>query len=279
MADGGIVVRGVAKSFRRRGEFTRALASVDLDVPEGQFLAVIGPSGCGKSTLLRLIAGLATPDDGKVEVAGLDPLAARQAKWFGLVPQAPALLPWRTVRANIGLLREVNKRGGRANGDGHLIPVDVDTLIAAVGLTGFESALPHELSGGMQQRVALARAFALGAPVLLMDEPFAALDEMTREEMRFLLLSIWEGRAADGTAAAPRGSGRRPRTVVFVTHSLEEAVLLADRVVVMSSRPGRIVDDIDIGLDRPRSAAQEDSDAFVEYTRRVRAALRSGAGR
>ncbi|MGE0731255.1 MAG: ABC transporter ATP-binding protein [Acidimicrobiia bacterium] len=293
MADGGIALRGVTKSFRRRGESTRALAAVDLDVPEGQFVAVIGPSGCGKSTLLRIIAGLVEPDDGKVEVAGLAPQAARDAKWFGLVPQAPALLPWRTVRANIGLLREVNRRGGRAHGDGHLIPVDVDTLIGAVGLRGFEGALPHELSGGMQQRVALARAFALGAPVLLMDEPFAALDEMTRDEMRFLLLDIWEGRAGtasgadarrlrrgDGRAAAnDNGRTRRPRTVVFVTHSLEEAVLLADRVVVMSARPGRIVEDIAIGLDRPRRAEHEDTEAFFEHTRRVRAALRDGASR
>lgn len=285
MADGGIVLRGVAKSFRRRGEHTRALHRVDLEVPEGQFVAIIGPSGCGKSTLLRLVAGLASPDEGTVEVAGLSPMAARDAKWFGLVPQSPALLPWRSVRANIALLGELNRKGGSSQGDGHLIPVDVETLIATVGLSGFESALPHELSGGMQQRVALARAFALGAPVLLMDEPFAALDEMTREEMRFLLLSVWEGRAANGpngphvahgAAARPK---RRPRTVLFVTHSLEEAVLLADRVVVLSPRPGRIVADFTVALDRPRSAAQEDSDVFVEHTRLVRAALREGAGR
>jgi NitT/TauT family transport system ATP-binding protein len=144
-------------------------------------------------------------------------------------------------------------------------------LIEAVGLAGFETALPHELSGGMQQRVALARAFALGAPVLLMDEPFAALDEMTRDEMRYLLLSIWEGGRAD--------DGSRPRTVVFVTHSLEEAVLLADRVVVLSSRPGGVVDDIPITLERPRSTVLEDSDRFVEHTRMVRAALRRGADR
>ncbi len=275
MADRGISLRGVTKRFRRRDEHVHALDEVDLEVAEGEFVAVIGPSGCGKSTLLRLVAGLSSPDQGEVRVAGLTPVAARAAKWFGLVPQTPALLPWRSVRANIGLLREVNRNGGRSHGDGHLIPVDVDTLIGAVGLAGFESALPHELSGGMQQRVALARAFALGAPVLLMDEPFAALDELTRDEMRFLLLSIWEGRAA-GAAGHDRG---RPRTVLFVTHSIEEAVLLADRVVVMSNRPGRIVEDIPIGLERPRKAALEDTDHFVEHTRRVRAALRSGAGR
>ena len=275
-------MRGVAKAFHRRGERTRALHQVDLSVAQGEFVAIIGPSGCGKSTLLRLVAGLVSPDEGTVEIAGLSPLAARKAKWFGLVPQSPALLPWRSVRANVALLGEVNRGGGRRAGDGHLVPVDIDTLIAAVGLSGFETALPHELSGGMQQRVALARAFALGAPVLLMDEPFASLDEMTREEMRFLLLSIWEGRSetspgppvGSGTGAKP---GQRPRTVLFVTHSLEEAVLLADRVVVLSARPGRVVQDIPIGLARPRRAIQEDSDEFVEHTRRVRAALRTGA--
>ncbi|MFN0030074.1 MAG: ABC transporter ATP-binding protein [Acidimicrobiales bacterium] len=274
VADPGIALRGVSKSFRRRGEHTRALHQVDLTVAEGEFVAIIGPSGCGKSTLLRLVAGLVKADEGTVSVAGLEPSRARAAKWFGLVPQSPALLPWRSVRANIALLERVNRRGARHLGDGHLIPVEVETLIARVGLAGFESALPHELSGGMQQRVALARAFALGAPVLLMDEPFAALDEMTREEMRFLLLSIWEGRGRD--LARAEGPGR-PRTVLFVTHSLEEAVLLADRVVVLSARPGQVVAEIPIGLDRPRRAAQEDTDEFVHFTRLVRGALRDAA--
>lgn len=275
------MLRGVAKSFRRRSEHTTALAPLDLDIPEGQFVAVIGPSGCGKSTLLRLVAGLLEPDAGTVSVAGLSPLEARRAKWFGLVPQTPALLPWRTVRANISLLGELNRSGAGTRGEDHLVPVEVDSLIATVGLQGFESALPHELSGGMQQRVALARAFALGAPVLLMDEPFAALDELTREEMRFLLLSVWEGRAGVATppAATTVTATHRPRTVLFVTHSIDEAVLLADRVLVLSARPGRVVADLAIDLSRPRVAAQADSDAFVDHTRNVRAALRQGAGR
>ncbi len=283
MAETGIQLLGVSKSFRRRGERTRALQQVDLTVAEGEFVAIIGPSGCGKSTLLRLVAGLVAADEGTVCVGGLEPAQARQVKWFGLVPQSPALLPWRTVRANIALLEQVNRRRARQTGHGHLIPVEVETLIARVGLAGFESALPHELSGGMQQRVALARAFALGAPVLLMDEPFAALDEMTREEMRFLLLAIWEGRdsrdSRDSRDGEVTGTDRRggPRTVLFVTHSLEEAVLLADRVVVLSGRPGRVVAEVPIGLDRPRRASQEDTDEFVRYTRLVRAALREGS--
>jgi NitT/TauT family transport system ATP-binding protein len=259
MGDGGISLAGVGKGYARRHGVTEALRGVDLEVGEGEFVAVIGPSGCGKSTLLRLIAGLVEPDAGTVSVAGLRPGDARRTKWFGLVPQTPALLPWRNVVANIRLLNEVNVRSA----NGHLVPVDVGTLIEAVGLRGFERALPGELSGGMQQRVGLARAFALGAPVLLMDEPFAALDEITREEMRFLLLDVWA-----------RAGGRR--TVVFVTHSIEEAVLLADRVVVLSPRPGTIVAEIPVALPRPRTAAQEDSDDFVAHLRKLRSALREG---
>lgn len=259
MAELGITLSGVSKGFRRRDGVTEALTAVDLDVSEGEFVAVIGPSGCGKSTLLRLIAGLIEPDRGEVRVAGLHPNDARRTKWFGLVPQSPALLPWRTVSANIGLLTEVNARAA----NGHLVPVDAASLIDAIGLAGFEKALPAELSGGMQQRVGLARAFALGAPVLLMDEPFASLDEITREEMRFLLLDVWA-----------HAGGRR--TVVFVTHAIEEAVLLADRVVVLSQRPGTIVAQIPIDLARPRTAALEDSDSFLAYARAVRTALRAG---
>jgi len=271
VAEGGIRLRGVAKGFRRRDEHVQALEGVDLDIDEGQFVAVIGPSGCGKSTLLRLVAGLTAPDAGTVAVAGRSPDEARRAKWFGLVPQTPALLPWRTARANIGLLGEVNRRGALTGGEGHLIPVDAGTLLTAVGLDGFEEALPHQLSGGMQQRVALARAFALGAPVLLMDEPFAALDELTRDEMRYLLLSVWEGSAAPGRSPAPSA---RPRTVLFVTHGIDEAVLLADRVIVLSRRPGRVAEDLAVDLPRPRPAGVVDSDRFIEQTRLVRAALR-----
>ncbi|MPY95437.1 MAG: ATP-binding cassette domain-containing protein, partial [Acidimicrobiia bacterium] len=251
-----------SRSFRRGRERVRALVGVDLHVAAGEFVAVIGPSGCGKSTLLRLVGGLLAPDEGTVRVGGLSAEAARRAKRFGLVPQSPALLPWRTAEANINLLREVNRRHDRG-----LAPVEAKGLVDLVGLRGFERARPAELSGGMQQRVALARAFALGAPILLMDEPFAALDEMTREDMRFLLARTWAG-----TSDQPFGQ----RTVLFVTHSIEEAVILADRVVVLSPRPGHVVADEAITLARPRAHFLEDSRAFLDHVRRVRAALRAG---
>ena len=257
----GITLEGVSHAFRRGRERVAALGRIDLHVADGEFVAVIGPSGCGKSTLLRIVAGLLEPDSGRVRVRGLTPAVARRRKHFGLVPQSPALLPWRTAAANIGLLREVNRGPDRAQA-----APDVGALVDLVGLRGFESARPAELSGGMQQRVSLARAFALGAPVLLMDEPFAALDEITREEMRFLLARTWAG-----TSTQPGGR----RTVLFVTHSIEEAVILADRVVVLAARPGRIVAEEAVALPRPRDPNQEDSAPFHEHVRRIRAALRA----
>src|SRR5262249_27651388 len=161
-------------------------------------------------TLLRLVGGLLTADEGTVTVAGEPPTLARQAKRFGFVPQTPALLPWRTVRQNAQLLTDVNRRAG---GDDRLDRAAIGALLDEAGLGAFLDAYPRELSGGMQQRVALVRAFALGAPILLMDEPFAALDEMTRAEMRYLLLDLW---------------GRHGATVLFVTHSIAEAVMLSD---------------------------------------------------
>jgi NitT/TauT family transport system ATP-binding protein len=254
-----VLLRGVSKVFAgRRGE-VRALDGIDLAVAHGEFVSLIGPSGCGKTTLLRIVGGVIGAD-GFVQVDQGVPAVARAHKRFGLVPQAPALLPWRTVRANVRLLTEVNRRG-RGNA---LSPAATDDLLREVGLGDFLDAHPRELSGGMQQRVALVRAFALGAPILLMDEPFAALDELTRDEMRFLLLRLWEH---SGT------------TVLFVTHSLAEAVILSDRVVVMAPRPGRIVAVEDISLPRPRDAALEDDPRFHQHVAAIRQALREGAGR
>jgi len=233
---------------------TEALAAIDLVVEPGEVVTVLGPSGSGKTTLLRLVAGLVAPTSGEVIVDGRPPAEARAAKRIGFVPQRPALLPWRTVAQNARLLLDVNRGVGRA-------PASPLELLAEVGLTDFLDAYPHELSGGMQQRVALARALALGAPLLLMDEPFAALDEITREDMRHLLAAVCEPLAT---------------TVLFVTHSLAEAVFLSDRVAVLSSRPGRIVGVEPIGLARPRAAALEDDPAFFASETKLRTLLHHG---
>ena len=238
------------------GDLT-ALDGVDLRVERGEFVALVGPSGCGKTSLLRIAAGL-QPAAGSIEVLGGPPLAAQAAKRLGLVPQTPALLPWRDVRANIALPRQVNRAtGGPDDAAG------IEALIALVGLEGFAGARPHELSGGMQQRVALARALAIDPDLLLMDEPFAALDEITRESMRYELLRIWAG-AGDG----PR------KSVLFVTHSIAEAVAMADRVLVMTPRPGRILAALPIDLPRPRHPGDEAAPVFLHAVARIRSLLR-----
>lgn len=244
-----VELTNVSKAF---GDL-QALAPIDLSVAAGEIVTLLGPSGCGKTTLLRLISGLTDPTHGTIEIDGDTPDVARRAKRIGFVPQAPALLPWRSVRANAELLLDVNRSSARSRP-----ATSVDELLEAVGLTEFAHARPHELSGGMQQRVGLVRAFALDAPLLLMDEPFAALDELTRTEMRHLLTRLRE----------PTGA-----TVVFVTHSVSEAVYLSDRVAVLSPRPASIVDVHSIDLPRPRSAATEDSDDFFAATVAVRHSL------
>ncbi len=255
--DAQIRIDALGKVFARRGRATEALRDVRLDIRDGEFVSLLGPSGCGKSTLLRVIGGLLEPDTGSISVAGVSPRAARAAKSFGLVPQSPALLPWHTVAKNVRFLTSVHHRG---NGPSVLGGAQIDELLATVGLSAFAHSLPHELSGGMQQRVSLVRAFALGAPILLMDEPFAALDEITRADMRYLLLDLWE---------------RTGATVVFVTHSVSEAVILSDRVVVMAPRPGRVVSVEDIDLPRPRTPDMEDAPEFHAHVQRLRAELRS----
>jgi len=238
----GLHVRGVSKSFGP----LEALAPLDLDVEPGELVTLLGPSGCGKTTLLRIVAGLESATTGVVTVGGGTPSAARSTKQIGFVPQSPALLPWRTVEANAGLLPDVN-RGANPG------PMpDVSSLLEQVGLAEFRDASPRELSGGMQQRVALVRAFALGAPFLLMDEPFAALDEITRSDMRHLLAELCE----------PMAVG-----VLFVTHSLAEAVFLSDRIVVMSASPGRIIADISVVLPRPREQSLLTAPEFMELKR------------
>lgn len=248
-------VRALSHAYRVDGALRPALADVSLDVQPGEFLSIIGPSGCGKSTLLRLVAGLLPVQWGEVTIDGAPPRAAQRAKALGIVFQDPALLPWRTVAANVRLPLELNSGHGR----------DADTrvvqLLDLVGLRGFGHYYPHQLSGGMQQRVALARALATDPPLLLMDEPLAALDDITRTELRLELCRITE---------------QTRKTVLFVTHSIGEAVLLSDRVAVMTHAPGAIRAVVAIDLPRPRAPDSDTSPAFVEHVRRLRALLWEG---
>ena len=258
---------GVSHGYPGAGE---VLHEVSLALPRGSFTAVVGPSGGGKSTLVRLLAGIEAPDAGTVDVMGTTTARARADKRIGLVPQAAALLPWLTVADNVALPWRVNRgadrrrasaevspgRGGDEHNHGRDVGGDRDTtaLLASVGLADAAHRYPAQLSGGMQQRVAVARAFATRPDVLLMDEPFSALDELTAEALRDRLLRLW-----DQTRA----------TVVMVTHSVREAVVLSDAVVVMSAHPGRVHAVVDVELPRPRT----DGPALHAVEDRVRAAL------
>ena len=247
-----ISVRGLAHTYGSNGGTTAALDSVDLEVERGEFVSVVGPSGGGKTTLLKCIGGLIDPDAGLIEVGGRP--GDRRNGDIGYVFQDPSLLPWRTVSGNVALPLEIG--GGRAD------PERVAETLDAVGLSGFGGHYPHQLSGGMAQRTAFARALAMDPDVLLMDEPLGALDEITRADMSLYLLSLWE---------------RSQSTVVMVTHSVPEAVMTSDRVVVMSSRPGRIVGSVDISLPRPRQRALEDTPEFLACSSRVRRMLLEGS--
>ncbi len=263
MGDGSspqVEVSSLTKTFRNDGRSLTALADISLTVAPGEFLAVIGPSGCGKTTLLRTIGGLLAPTSGDVRVAGETPAAAGRAKQVGYVFQDASLLPWRTVIQNVRLPLEVNRRN---HPSGHLRP---ERLLELMQLEEFSNYYPRQLSGGMQQRVALARTLVFDPSLLLMDEPFGALDEITREAMRYELLRIWQ---------SPLTNGGRRKTVVFVTHSIAEAVLLADRVAVMTPAPGRVKAVVEIDLPRPRDEATEATDEFQRYATKLRSLLRS----
>jgi len=259
-ADTVVDIRGVSKRFEGRGKDATAvdaLQDVDLAIGRGEFISLIGPSGCGKSTLLRIVADLIPVSGGSVMVNGKPARQARLDHDYGMVFQAPVLFDWRTVRGNVELPLEIigtDKAARRAK---------ADAMLELVELGGFGEHHPWQLSGGMQQRAAIARALALDPSILLMDEPFGALDEMTRERMNLELLRIWE---------------RTGTTIIFVTHSIPEAVFLSTRVVVMSARPGRITDVVSIDLPRTRDVETREMERYYELVTEVREALRGRSG-
>ena len=263
-ADGGnpegLALTGVAHRYaagRGHAEGLLALDGVELRVGAGEFVSLVGPSGCGKTTLLRIVAGLLQPSHGEALVLGGTAEAARASRTIGLVTQEPGLLPWRTVEANVALTLELAGERADLTDSGELT-----ALLDRVGILPFAGYHPRALSGGMRQRVALARALVHRPRLLLMDEPFGALDELSREQLRLELLQLWEQERV---------------SVLFVTHSIREAVLLSDRVAVMSPRPGRVVAEVAIDLPRPRREAIEETAAFAEHVARIRAALREHA--
>ncbi|WP_435064956.1 ABC transporter ATP-binding protein [Halobaculum sp. EA56] len=239
-----VAVDGVSKTFRGDDGPVRALADVTFDVESEEFVCIVGPSGCGKTTLFRIIAGLEPATDGEVYLSG-DPVEG-PSRDLGIVFQEYHLFPWRTVRGNVGFGLE------QADVTDDEREARVDEMIDLVGLEGFANSYPSQLSGGMKQRVALARALAVDPELLLMDEPFGSVDAQTRSMLHDELLEVWE---------------QTRKTVLFVTHDVEEAVTLADRVVVMAADPGRIRDVVDVDLDRPRERTDP---GFVEYVERLR---------
>jgi NitT/TauT family transport system ATP-binding protein len=249
-----VTIRSVIKRFTVSGETSTALEAIDLAIAPGEFVSLIGPSGCGKSTLLRIIGDLTAPSVGNVTVNGKPARQARRDRDYGMVFQAPVLFDWRTIEQNVQLPLEII---GVGRGERQRRATE---MLALVELSDFAGHHPWQLSGGMQQRAAIARALAFEPTLLLMDEPFGALDEMTRERMNDELLRIWE---------------RTGTTIVFVTHSIPEAVFLSSRIVVMSPRPGRITDLVEVDLRRPRTDATRESERYFELITQVREALRA----
>ena len=250
--DSSIVAKDIVKTFYLRGQQVEAVAQMSFAVAKGEFVSLVGPSGCGKSTLLNLVADILPPTRGTIEIEGGSPHEARRRRSFGMVFQDPVLLPWRSALDNVALPLEIAP--SRA---AHSFKSPRD-LIRLVGLEKFEQALPWQLSGGMKQRVAIARALVLNPTVLLLDEPFGALDEITRQRLNIDLLRIWRESST---------------TALLVTHSISEAVLLSDRVLVLSPRPARVVRDVVVTLPRPRTLAMLHSQAFFDLMAETTSAL------
>ena len=250
-----IDVRGVSLTFQTRDGEVQALSDVDLQVGSGDFVSFIGPSGCGKTTLLRVIADLQQPSAGTILINGVTPEQARLQRHYGYIFQAPALYPWRTIERNVALPLEI------MGFDAAERRRRVERYLKLVNLSGFERKFPWQLSGGMQQRVSIARALSFDPALLLMDEPFGALDEIVRDHLNEQLLRLWD---------------QTRKTVVFVTHSIPEAVFLSTKIVVMSPRPGRIIDVIPCDFPRDRTLEIRETPEFIKIAQRVRAGLRSG---
>ncbi len=253
LADSGteIKIEDLCVSFPDKdgGSPVVALQNINLDIRQGEFISLLGPSGCGKTTLLRTVADLQQPTSGRISVRGLSPREIRLQKKYGIVFQNPVLYEWRTVRRNVCMPMEmmgIPKKDRTAR---------VTKMLELVGLMEFGKKYPHELSGGMQQRVGIARALAIKPEILLMDEPFSALDEFTKEKLHEDLLRIWK---------------KTNKTILFVTHNIQEAVFLSDRVVVLSPHPGRVSAVVDITLDRPRSLDIKNTQEFNELVVKVR---------
>jgi NitT/TauT family transport system ATP-binding protein len=249
-------VQSIGKTFRRRGRRTVALSGIDLDVHAGEFVCLLGPSGCGKSTLLRIVAGALDADEGQVTVGG-EPVSGPSPD-RGMLFQSPLLFPWLTTRKNVLFGPKAQRSRGLHERDDPELDADADTILDTVGLGQFGDAFPHELSGGMRHRAAFARALMTRPSLLLMDEPFGALDAITRLRMHEFLLGIWR---------------QYRMTIIFVTHDIEESVLLADRVAVMGGKPPTISEIIGVPLERPRDADDLDTTEFLAIKRQIRASL------
>jgi NitT/TauT family transport system ATP-binding protein len=249
--DAVVSVDHVSKIYGDGPESVTALNDIDIDVRRGEFLSIVGPSGCGKSTLLHLTGGILEPTEGTITFEGVDVQSPEhENNSVGLVFQHPILLEWRTVLQNVLLPIQIMLGNGSMEGDMDEYREEARRLIELVGLDGFEDAYPNELSGGMQQRVSICQSIIYDPSLLLMDEPFGSLDALTKKQLNAEFLELW---------------AQEEMTIVFVTHDLEEAVFLSDRIAVMSARPGEIVDVIDVGIDRPRTDETRQSDEYHEY--------------